>query len=121
MPLPPNGWAICNGSNGTPDLTGRFILGFTGEPNPTRPLNSIGGAERVTLSVNELPSHTHGAFKYGFGGINRGNFGDNRVVINTTSESAYNVPTGNNQAHENMPPYYVLYYIMKLNDYNFNY
>uniref|UniRef100_A0A6C0DXK5 Phage tail collar domain-containing protein n=1 Tax=viral metagenome TaxID=1070528 RepID=A0A6C0DXK5_9ZZZZ len=121
MPLPPNGWAICNGLNGTPDLSGRFILGFTGAPNPIRPLNSIGGAEKVRLDVNELPSHTHGAFRYGFGEINRGNFGENRAVINTTLESAYNVPTGNNQAHENMPPYYVLYYIMKLNDYNFNY
>ena len=25
----PKGWALCNGSNGTPDLTGRFLEGVT--------------------------------------------------------------------------------------------
>ena len=24
---PPSGWAICNGSNGTPDLRNKFIVG----------------------------------------------------------------------------------------------
>ena len=25
----PSGWALCNGTNGTPDLTGRFLEGVT--------------------------------------------------------------------------------------------
>ena len=121
MPLPPSGWAICNGLNGTPDLRGRFILGFTGDSNPTRPLNSISGEENVTLTEAQLPSHTHGAFSYQFGSIDRGNFGSNTQVVNSTLQSNYNVYTGSNRPHNNMPPYYVLYYIMKLNEYNFNY
>ena len=28
----PEKWAICNGSNGTPDLTGRFLEGVTSSP-----------------------------------------------------------------------------------------
>ena len=40
----PTGWAICNGSQGTPDLRGRFIFGNGG----SRGMNSTGGAETVT-------------------------------------------------------------------------
>ena len=28
----PNGWALCNGANGTPNLTGRFLEGVTASP-----------------------------------------------------------------------------------------
>lgn len=53
----PSGWAICNGSNGTPDLRGKFIkgVGTSGEVGAT------GGNTEVTLSVNNLPSHNHSA------------------------------------------------------------
>lgn len=27
----PDGWAICDGQNGTPDLVGKFIIGGTSE------------------------------------------------------------------------------------------
>lgn len=32
----PEKWAICNGSNGTPDLTGRFLEGVTSSPGGTK-------------------------------------------------------------------------------------
>ena len=32
----PEKWAICNGSNGTPDLTGRFLEGVTSSPGSTK-------------------------------------------------------------------------------------
>lgn len=53
----PEGWALCDGSNGTPDLRDRFILGAgTGEqPGAT------GGSHTKTLSVANLPAHTHTA------------------------------------------------------------
>lgn len=79
--LPPTGWLICDGSAisrttyailfaviGTewgvgdgattfnvPDLRGRLGLGVSG----SHALASTGGAETVTLSVGQLPSHTH--------------------------------------------------------------
>jgi microcystin-dependent protein len=51
----PIGWAICNGLNGTPDLRNRFVVaaGDTYSPNDT------GGADFVTLSESEMPSHSH--------------------------------------------------------------
>lgn len=48
-------WHICDGTNGTPDLRGRFILGA----NSGHAVGSTGGEETHTLSVNEMPSHGH--------------------------------------------------------------
>lgn len=52
----PSGWALCDGLNGTPDLTDRFILGRAAASNT----NSTGGANTVTLATGNLPAHTHG-------------------------------------------------------------
>ena len=59
----PSGWAICDGSNGTPDLRARFIVGAgngSGAGNSNYSVNNTGGAESVTLSTAQLPSHNHG-------------------------------------------------------------
>lgn len=59
----PSGWALCNGSNGTPDLRGRFVVGATVPGDTTGATNynvgDIGGANQHTLTTNEMPSHTH--------------------------------------------------------------
>ena len=63
----PDGWALCNGSNGTPDLRGRFIVGVNREVdqynrNDERDLyapNATGGEERHKLSTSEMPTHRH--------------------------------------------------------------
>lgn len=50
----PEGWAICNGSNGTPNLIEKFIKAGTssgatgGNPN-----------NEVTLTVDNMPTHSH--------------------------------------------------------------
>ena len=43
----PTGWALCDGTNGTPDLTDRFILGAGKAYQP----GATGGAATVTPSV----------------------------------------------------------------------
>jgi microcystin-dependent protein len=134
----PPGWTLCDGTQGTPDLRGRFILGNGG----SRGINSRGGAETVTLTVNQMPSHnhnvngttsknghhTHNSHIYkGFGGDCRNcshNFqplggSDGHVETLGAGEHhhSFNVNSahaGGNAAHNNMPPFYVLTYIMKL-------
>jgi microcystin-dependent protein len=55
----PSGWAICDGTQGTPNLRNRFIVGSgVGSDNP---VGSTGGAASMTLSVANMPSHSHGA------------------------------------------------------------
>lgn len=51
----PGGWALCNGSNGTPDLRDRFVVGA----GSTYSVAATGGSATSTLTANELPAHTH--------------------------------------------------------------
>lgn len=51
----PTGWAICDGSNGTPDLRDRFIMGA----GKNYGVGNKGGEKSVTLTSAQLPSHSH--------------------------------------------------------------
>ena len=51
----PDGWYLCDGTNGTPDLRDRFVVGASDGADP----GGTGGASTQTLSVGNLPAHTH--------------------------------------------------------------
>lgn len=51
----PTGWLLCDGTNGTPDLQNRFIVGAGDAYAP----NDTGGTANVVLTEANLPSHTH--------------------------------------------------------------
>ena len=51
----PSGWAICDGTNGTPDLRNRFVVGAGGSYN----VQTTGGEATHVLTVAEMPNHTH--------------------------------------------------------------
>lgn len=51
----PGGWALCDGTNGTPNLRDRFIVGAGGSYSP----GSTGGNNSVTLTKSQMPSHKH--------------------------------------------------------------
>jgi len=53
----PSGWYLCDGSNGTPNLTDRFIIGA----GSSYAVNGTGGVSSITLTTNNMPSHTHTA------------------------------------------------------------
>jgi microcystin-dependent protein len=62
----PDGWALCDGSSGHPDLRGRFIVGAgqnaspaPGDSNPLYSANSTGGENGHTLIKSQLPTHQH--------------------------------------------------------------
>jgi microcystin-dependent protein len=52
----PTGWQLCDGTNSTPDLRDRFIVGA----GSTYSAGNTGGANTVTLATSEIPSHAHG-------------------------------------------------------------
>lgn len=64
----PAGWALCDGTNGTPDLRDRFIVGAGGG----YAVGATGGEATHTLTVNELPSHSHPASTGSAGSHNHG-------------------------------------------------
>ena len=70
----PNGWELCNGSNGTPDLRDKFVVGAhsdlsgTAKSNIEGSYNQSGGdishnhggnTTAHTLTAGQIPSHTH--------------------------------------------------------------
>ena len=55
----PSGYVLCDGSNSTPDLRGRFVIAAQGDSGNTYDVGDTGGAASVTLSTSNMPSHTH--------------------------------------------------------------
>lgn len=128
---PPKGWALCDGKNGTPDLRGRFIFGS----NNKYKIGNKGGEKAHKLTLAEMPSHSHrcnasGAHDhklnfYNDDYNNKGKLGVNsllktlnckrfRFSPQSHSHNHYINNTGANHSHNNMPPYHVLTWIIKL-------
>jgi microcystin-dependent protein len=105
----PLGWALCDGQNNTPDLRSRFILSSGQGVSLTKRENrQIGGTETETLTYLQLPPVVTGAT----GGVSNNTVTDGGNRRETAVPSITN--QGNNQPHNNMPPFYVLTYIVKL-------
>ena len=51
----PSGFVLCDGTNSTPDLRDRFVVGAGSGYSP----GNSGGNSSVTLSTSQLPSHNH--------------------------------------------------------------
>lgn len=106
----PLGWAICDGTNGTPDLRERFIFG--GELSD---IGSTGGEKTHVLTQDETPlrEHSHRLATTVGGapnsvGLYRGDSGTSTYF--PTDKTSNDDVVG----HNNMPPYFVLAFIMKL-------
>ena len=100
-------WHLCDGTNGTPNLRQRFILGGDGTDSGT-----TGGEVNHTLTAAELPPASLKTDVYY--GKEGGNIG--WITSNNGNHIKYGKAQidGGNQPHNNMPPYYVLAWIMKL-------
>lgn len=119
----PQGWHICDGTEGTVDLRDKFVLGAGGKYNP----NAAGGAETVALTTAQIPAHTHGVQYYnGRSGvsINGKPPTENSSVkpigsdfYSNTAAHTYKIATdsvGSSYSHNNMPPYLALIFIQKI-------
>jgi len=122
----PAGYVLCNGSNGTPDLRDRFVVGA----GSTYAVNATGGsADAVVVththsatSVVTDPGHAHSyqtsvlSANNAAGSIpdyiqvGSGTTGSNTTGITVATTNANAGVSGTNA---NLPPYYALCYIMK--------
>lgn len=133
----PDGWAICDGQNGTPNLVGKFIkAGSTS--------GEEGGEEEIKLTSENMPEHTHtfvgGTFQtsvdgehthtvsYKSGDLgdianNRNNIiGDQTTTTSSAGAHSHTIDMSSAQLSQEgqgtplkwEPKYYSLIYIMKI-------
>jgi hypothetical protein len=129
----PTGWVLCNGSNSTPDLRDRFVVGA----GSTYAVGGTGGSANAivvshthtTTSAVTDAGHFHKDYIGGQSGTGSGNFSGNTASMGpnqpnaselrtTTETTGITVATTVNSAgtsgtNANLPPYYALCYIMK--------
>ena len=122
----PSGWYLCDGTNGTPDLRDRFVVGA----GSTYSVASIGGsADAIIVSHTHTatvtdPGHFHTTPVHPSGGSatagNNNYDGTNTTVLatentstSTTRISVSNASVGVSGTNANLPPYYALAYVMK--------
>jgi microcystin-dependent protein len=144
----PKGWAMCNGQLlsiaqnqalfsvlGTtyggdgvstfalPDLRGRAIV----HSSASYTLGSKGGVEAVTLSVNQIPAHSHApvcSTQAGSAGEAAGLVWAGSSINETLFQAGSNpngsmatgliTPSGSSQAHSNLQPFLVVNFIIAL-------
>ena len=150
----PRGWALCDGqvlsiaSNaalfsilgttyggdgrttfGLPDLRGRVSIHPGNGPGLSNyRLGQRGGAENVTLNMDQIPEHNHAPVLHGHSGNANNTLPTNHVLANarevTYSDQATDIQlnaaaitsnnVGDNQAHANIQPYLCVNYIIAL-------
>ena len=105
-------WGIGDGVTtfNIPNLVGRSLFGAGG----TYRLGATGGLERVTLGVDQIPSHSHTYDRPEYSSETqlfwRGGTIDRTVRTAGRSTGA----AGSGQPHENMPPYAIVNWIIHL-------
>lgn len=126
---PPVGWLICDGSSFNsadypelnthlgsstlPNFSGRMPLSTgnsstNGSTNHT--LGQSGGEETTILSVAQIPSHTHGIQ---FNNRSKSGSGPEVSDLTESNDESSTENEGNGQAHNNMPPFYGINFIIK--------
>ncbi len=117
----PTNWAFCNGSNSTPDLRDRMVIcgkqddAGSVKTNVTGTLTVSGGSATKTLSVSEMPAHTHSTPSANANGWASGNFiqGSNNTGSPPAPTTIVTDSTGGGTAFSLLNPYYALAFIMR--------
>lgn len=126
----PLGWALCDGTNDTPDLRNRFIVGA----GDSYSVDDVGGSKDA-VNISHTHGHSLGTASAGYhthtinmqeyvsGGSNPGGYqktySAGTYSVNGSGSHSHSMSGSINSAGEsgtdkNLPPYFALAYIMKL-------
>lgn len=134
--LPSDSWMLCDGSGlnkntysvlfsllgiqfggegdtfNLPDMRSRFPVAYKANDEDFGTIGKKGGEKAHLLTVAEMPSHTHGVE---FDGTQ----GTYNSFKSSNGKSAFygeirTTETGGGQAHNNLPPYFVIPFIIKI-------
>ena len=106
----PDGWLLCDGSNGTPDLRGRFIIGS----NDDYEVNSVGGQTTIDFSHKHSYSGTTNQTAMTETVRNGDDFNEDFPATYHTHTYSGNTEYAGDTEQNILPPYYALCYIMKV-------
>jgi hypothetical protein len=139
----PSGYVLCDGNNNTPNLSGRFVVGYSASDSDFD-VNDTGGSKNATLVSHShtINNHTHSvsgttgndthnhtipsASSIGGGSrvTSQNDTGNTASTTSDTHSHSFSATTGNpsdrgtdtqgsSATNANLPPYYALCYIMK--------
>ena len=127
----PTGWVLCNGSNSTPDLRNKFVIGAHSDTagvaySTVTGSNTTSGGTKDASVVSHThtatvtdPTHTHGGGSVALGAgasitAPGGGFTSPGALPSaSTGISVSNSTEGSSGTNANLPPYYALAFIMK--------
>jgi hypothetical protein len=124
----PYGWALCDGTNDTPDLCNKFILGA--DPNNSLPAGKSGGSTShnhtgsSSVSIDPVAAHTHGVPSPWYS--NTASSGNGITIVDRRSTVVAGQQTQSSGGHDHgatavvavdptsvLPPWYSLCFIIK--------
>lgn len=130
----PTGWNLCDGSNGTPNLSGQFIVGYDATNEDYDEIGKTGGASEVAISEAQMPVHNHdgstnsaGAHVHSINNVpaasgatkpfdsDAGETFKGTIQTESAGSHTHSLTTNNKGgglAHENRPPFFTLAYII---------
>ena len=132
-----NGWVLCDGRNGTPDLRGRFIrmatLGVNNSSIREHNYNEMGGSDLVMAETENLPPHKHKMYNFWLNaGVAEQNqpsnadIGSKKISVRDNNDnspyysgknkmitSEFGFSSSAILGEENQPPYSTVFFIMK--------
>ena len=133
----PTNYALCNGSNGTPNLTNKFIIGAVSDQNVsgiTTAATTITGSNAKDGGTKDavIVSHRHAPTTAATGGTNdlSSEANGRQIAVNDNVAGSYGAgsgggglgPLGNRHfmkeegvdgTNKNLPPFFALAYIMR--------
>ena len=128
----PEGWVLCDGGNGTPNLKDRFVMSSgdnyaPGQVGGSNDVNAEFTTEEHKLTVAQIPSHSHTVNVDHKNNVGVTNTGGQRVGKENNADHAINIESstvggGKGHTHDvkvevedgNMPAFMALMYIMKV-------
>ena len=125
----PSGWSFCDGTNGTPDLRNKFIIGASADSGGQANTTVTGSTTKLGGTANAIVvSHTHTATVTDPGhrhtstvlannvsnGLEAGGAVNGNTSTATTGITVTNSTEGSSGTNQNLPPYYALAFIMRI-------
>ena len=118
----PEGWVVCDGQNGTPDMRGKFVYGGSGanggsdsHTHTNGVSGSAGNHSHTGISITSTNVNaTNGAQATSGGTLTNTTHGHSASNLSTPNAGAHEHPQDDTGSADNKPAYVLVHYIMRI-------